>query len=155
MNPGSASYTRTELVTQVDGGETGLARVLNAFGPLAIIIDASGLQLQNYKGGIYDGSGCSNAPTAGNHAALLVGLGADKQGKQYWSAAERAEKRDVRVRKMQHVELEASWQSKLSLNRDGEKFVKNDFHMCVCLKSTKNDTICHFVHLQLHASMQA
>jgi len=91
MYPGSAAYT--ELATQADGREVALARVLNAFGPLAIIIDASGTQ--NYKGGIYDGSGCSNAPTAGNHAALLVGLGADKQGKQYWSAETRTDKEDT------------------------------------------------------------
>ena len=93
LYPGSAAFT--ELVSKPDNREIGLARVLNAYGPLAIILDASGMQ--NYKGGIYDGSGCSNAPTAGNHAALLVGLGADKQGKQYWSAAAaragRAEKR--------------------------------------------------------------
>jgi len=92
MYPGSAAYT--ELATQADGREIALARVLNAFGPLAIIIDASGMQ--NYKGGIYDGSGCSNAPTAGNHAALLVGLGADKQGKQYWSAETRADREEKR-----------------------------------------------------------
>ena len=60
-----------------------LARQLNTWGPLTVLIDAT--SLQNYMSGILDGasSGCSNGANDGKHAVLVVGLGGSGAN-QYW-----------------------------------------------------------------------
>jgi hypothetical protein len=61
-----------------------LAKALNNFGPLAVIIDAVGLQ--RYTGGVATPAelGCSSDPEKGTHAMLLVGMQTADNGKKYW-----------------------------------------------------------------------
>lgn len=61
--------------------EKELEKAIANVGPVAVAIDASGLQF--YFGGVYDNANCN--PRHLNHAVLAVGYGTEK-GKQYYLA---------------------------------------------------------------------
>ena len=66
----------------VKGGEEGLKQAVAQVGPVSVAIDASGMDFQLYKKGVYYSPSCS--PTFLDHGVLVVGYGTTKNGTDYW-----------------------------------------------------------------------
>jgi len=81
-NPTSYNVNQTTWgYTTQTWNETSMIPGLNAYGPIAVSIDAT--YLSSYAGGVYDDPNCST--TATNHAVILVGYGTDTAtGKPFW-----------------------------------------------------------------------
>jgi len=63
------------------GDEVQLAQAVAQVGPIAIGMDASGLGMMLYSGGVYSSTSCSSSSL--NHAVAAVGYG-DSSGVNYW-----------------------------------------------------------------------
>jgi C1A family cysteine protease len=66
---------------KIDTNENQIAQALAKYGPLAISLDASGLQ--SYQGGIISNPRCSSSPRTNNHAVNIVGYGTGRN-LGYW-----------------------------------------------------------------------
>jgi cathepsin L len=63
--------------------ENSLLETVYEYGPMACMVDGSGIKFQMYGGGVYDNRECSS--TCLNHAMLVVGWGRDSASfKEYW-----------------------------------------------------------------------
>lgn len=71
----------SKYVNIVEGDEDDLAAKLEAYGPVAVTIDASKWSFQLYSGGIYDENSCS--PENLDHIVGCVGYG-QENGTKYW-----------------------------------------------------------------------
>lgn len=62
------------------GNENALTQAVATIGPIAVALDANGLQ--HYKGDIYPGRDCN--PRNINHGVLFVGYGTNQNGQAYY-----------------------------------------------------------------------
>lgn len=62
------------------GNETALTMAVAKWGPVAVIVDSTGMKL--YSGGIYDNPRCNPHPVQG-HSLLIVGYGTYRKH-DYW-----------------------------------------------------------------------